>query len=75
MALPRFTRPAPNPSASCPNLEKCAMFPLFSLEASLRVWQNHYCQKDFASCERYKKMGAGRTVPDNLLPDGQMIGA
>jgi hypothetical protein len=59
---------------TCPNINKCAMFPRFSLETALKIWQSYYCNRNFASCERYKKLASGHTVPDNLLPDGRFMG-
>ncbi|MBK9258656.1 MAG: hypothetical protein IPM54_02345 [Polyangiaceae bacterium] len=58
---------------NCPNMNKCALFPRFSLETALKIWQSYYCNRNYTSCERYKKMKAGQTVPDNLLPDGRFM--
>ena len=61
-------------AGSCPNMNKCALFPRFSLETALKIWQSYYCSRNFTACERYKKLSAGQTVPDNLLPDGRFMG-
>lgn len=60
-------------AGNCPNMNKCALFPRFSVEAALKIWQSYYCNRNFSTCERYKKLTAGQTVPDNLLPDGRTM--
>jgi hypothetical protein len=58
---------------SCPHAKGCPLFPLFRLRASLSIWQTHFCEGDFASCERYRLSQAGRRVPPNLLPNGKTL--
>jgi hypothetical protein len=69
----RSTTSLPRES-TCPNMSKCSLFPRFSLESALKIWQSYYCNRNFATCERFKKLSAGQTVPDNLLPDGRFMG-
>ena len=54
-------------------METCALFPLFKLRASLRVWQDNYCESDFQRCARYQRVAEGKITPMNLLPNGQML--
>ena len=57
----------------CPHTIGCALYPLFSLKAVLKVWQTNYCEADFTTCERYQKSCEGGKVPDNLLPNGKLL--
>lgn len=58
---------------SCSNAAGCPLFPLFTLKASLAVWQVHYCDGQFENCERLKLAKAGQRVPPNLLPNGKSL--
>jgi hypothetical protein len=60
------------PDDKCPNMPTCAMFPLFKMGA-LRVWQEAYCERDFAACARYQRSQTGKMAPMNLLPNGKML--
>jgi len=58
---------------SCPNVDRCPMFPLFTTQTILRVLQHEYCHHRFTECERYKTLQSG-TMPDKeLLPDGTRL--
>jgi hypothetical protein len=58
----------------CPNTQGCPLFPLFTMKASLGVWQTHYCESaKYESCERYKLRSTGACVPPNLLPNGRTL--
>jgi hypothetical protein len=57
----------------CPHLSSCPLFPLFTMKASLSVWQVHYCKGQFESCSRLKLSKAGQRVPPNLLPNGKTL--
>ncbi len=57
----------------CPNKQKCPLFPLFSLRASLKTWQIRYCDADYAQCVRYTMSQKGRKPADNLLPSGMIL--
>jgi len=59
--------------ASCPNAERCPLFPLFSLRGALKVWQSNYCEADYERCARYQRGKEGRPIPANLLPNGAML--
>jgi hypothetical protein len=59
--------------ASCPRLRACPLYPLFTLKASLGVWQTNYCNASFAACARYKLSEAGAPVAPNLLPNGKLL--
>lgn len=59
----------------CPHAEGCELFPQFSLKAALKLWQIHYCEGRYESCERYKLSQQGKPVPVTLLPDGTSLGA
>jgi hypothetical protein len=60
-------------SKDCPHIEGCSLYPLFSLQASLRVWQTMYCRGKFVKCARYLLSQEGRSVPPHLLPDGTLL--
>ena len=48
---------------------------MFRMQSMLRIWQDRYCEGDFASCERYRRAEAKEEVPDNLLPNGKLLGS
>lgn len=55
----------------CRFATKCPMFPLFSSQLTLRIFQIHYCQsQNHSECERYKRAVRGEMPPPTLLPDG-----
>jgi hypothetical protein len=58
---------------ACSHISTCPLFPLFTLKASLSVWQVHYCNGKFETCERLKLSKAGQRVPPNLLPNGKSL--
>jgi hypothetical protein len=58
---------------SCPNEKGCPLFPLFTMKASLSVWQDFYCRRNFAACERLRLSQQGTRVPPNLLPNGKIL--
>jgi hypothetical protein len=58
---------------NCPSTKGCPLFPLFKMRSSLGVWQTHYCEAAFESCERYKLSKSGVRVPPNLLPNGKAL--
>lgn len=58
---------------SCPNETGCPLFPLFTMKASLRVWQDFYCKQNHEGCERYRLSRLGNRVPPNLLPNGKTL--
>lgn len=64
-----------NNEAHCPNIEGCALYPLLTLESSLRIWQTMFCRGRFERCARFEKSKAGQTVPAHLLPDGNHLRA
>lgn len=58
---------------SCSHAATCPLFPLFTLKASLSVWQTHYCDGQFENCERLRLAKSGQRVPPNLLPNGRSL--
>jgi hypothetical protein len=58
---------------ACPHVATCPLFPLFTLKASLSVWQIHYCNGQFETCERHRLGKNGTRVPPNLLPNGRTL--
>jgi hypothetical protein len=59
--------------ASCPRLTTCPLYPLFTLRATLAVWQTNYCSSNFAACARFRLAEAGAKVAPNLLPNGKTL--
>ncbi len=57
----------------CPSTNGCPLFPLFRLKSSLGVWQIHYCENAFETCERYRLSKSGVRVPPNMLPNGRVL--
>lgn len=58
---------------ACERVATCSLFAQFAMRSSLDVWKTYYCEGDFARCERWKLVKAGRPVPLNLLPNGRML--
>jgi hypothetical protein len=58
---------------SCSKMDSCSLFPLFSTQAFLRVWQLNYCEGDYTRCARYKQALCGERVPATLLPNGKHL--
>ncbi len=58
---------------ACPHTTSCPLFSQFRMKASLRVWQDFFCNGSFGSCQRYKLSQAGTRVPPNLLPNGKTL--
>jgi len=55
----------------CPHLKECPMFSLLSRTA--KIWQDNYCNDDFARCARYKLSCEGRQAPQLLMPNGKLL--
>jgi len=62
-----------NTAVSCSRKESCEMFPLISINSALKIWQKHYCDSKFESCQRFTLSLAGKAVPPTLLPNGRTI--
>ncbi len=60
-------------SDQCRFVKRCPMFSQFASQATLRIFQIHYCQGEFSQCERYKRASAGVMPPADLLPDGSLL--
>lgn len=63
------------PTAPCPHIESCALFPKFTLTPVLHVWQTYYCRARFESCARFALAAQGQPVPATLLPNGREMAA
>lgn len=59
---------------SCPHTTGCRLYPLFRMQAMLRIWQDRYCEGEYTQCERFKRATGKEAVPDNLLPNGKLLG-
>lgn len=57
----------------CPHAATCALFPAFSQNGFLRVWQINYCEANFERCARYESALRGERVPMTLLPNGKSL--
>ena len=60
-------------NTKCEHMDSCEMFKLFKLSGTLSIWQMRYCTGEFQNCERYQRSRGGDSVPDNLLPNGQLL--
>ena len=49
------------------------MFPEFGSQATLRIFQIHFCHGEYSQCERYKRASVGIMPPTDLLPDGTLL--
>lgn len=49
------------------------MFGEFSSQATLRIFQIHYCHGDFLRCVRHQRASKGVMPPADLLPDGSLL--
>lgn len=58
---------------ACPKMEGCSLFPVFSSEAFLKVWQISYCEGEFGRCIRYQQAMCGQRVAPTLLPNGKHL--
>ncbi len=57
----------------CPQATDCAMFELLRLAGALKTWQIRYCGGDYHVCSRYQRAALGKPVPQNLMPNGQLL--
>ena len=60
-------------TVNCPHTRDCALFPLFTQKALLRIWQTTYCEGDHTRCVRYQAAVRGDFVPASLLPNGKHL--
>ena len=58
----------------CPKLGQCRLFTVLTLNSTLQIWKDNYCNGDFGRCSRYKNEACGAPVPDLLLPNGHILG-
>jgi hypothetical protein len=73
---PRMATPAERETLSkCPHATGCRLYPLFTMKTMLKVWQLTYCEGAFQSCKRFQQSARLEPVPDNLLPNGKILGA
>jgi hypothetical protein len=47
---------------TCPHMQGCEMYGLFSLAGTLETWKLNYCTADHDRCERYVRALEGRPV-------------
>jgi len=51
----------------------CSLFPHFSTQGFLRIWQINYCEGAYERCERFKLTEGGCVVSPTLLPNGKHL--
>jgi hypothetical protein len=49
------------------------MYPLLAMEPALKLWKQHYCEKNFEKCARFNLSLEGNAVPLTLLPNGKQL--
>jgi hypothetical protein len=55
-------------------MSSCALFPLFSKAAFLRIWQINFCESDqYVKCARFQAVCSGQSVAATLLPNGKHL--
>lgn len=57
----------------CPHMGNCPMYSLLKLSGTLKTWQSRYCQAEYTECARYKLSLSGKSVPQNLMPNGATL--
>ena len=57
----------------CSHKSSCEMYKLLKLSGTLKTWQTRYCNADYRSCARFQGSEEGRSVPANLMPNGQYL--
>lgn len=55
----------------CPRVSTCPLLAQASSASLLPMWRN-YCEADFQGCVRYQRGQAGRPIPDEMLPNGEL---
>lgn len=58
---------------ACSHSKNCQLYPQFAADPSLRLWQQHYCEVDYARCARYQVSLTGKAIPLTLLPNGELL--
>jgi len=58
---------------ACTHCEHCELYTQFALNPALQVWQQHYCQGEYARCVRFQKSLRKESVPLNMLPNGKVV--
>lgn len=59
--------------ASCSHVFDCPLFAVFTMNSALTVWKMNYCTAEFTRCARYQLSEEGKSVPQNLLPNGKSL--
>lgn len=59
---------------TCPNVDRCELFPRFKLEAALSFCLESYCHSEFTRCARYQHVQEHKQrPPSDLLPNGKRL--
>lgn len=59
--------------AACSHTSNCELFPMISVNSSLKIWRTFYCEGKWHECARFKLSLSGKSVPPNLLPNGKSL--
>jgi hypothetical protein len=59
--------------SACAHVEACPLFRLFTMSVCLGVWKQNYCDAEWTRCARHRRVAAGESVPENLLPNGRLL--
>ncbi len=64
-----------SPKTVCENVDRCPLFPLFSMESTLNVWKALYCHSSqHKSCARFVFVNEHKKPPPaDMLPDGTKL--
>jgi hypothetical protein len=57
----------------CPYSEKCPIYNQFCTETAKDALITIFCKGDFERCLRKQMRDKNETVPEKLLPDGQLL--
>lgn len=49
------------------------MYTLFTHAGTLGAWKALYCTSEFTRCARFTASSRGEPVPQNLMPNGQLL--
>jgi hypothetical protein len=62
-----------NRTMSCPFTKNCVAFNAITANADKQYLAWAFCLGEHTDCGRYKALMAGDTIPEGLMPDGDVI--
>ena len=59
---------------SCPFIKRCPVFSAAKHDPDQSYLTWAFCRTVYADCGRYKTIISGRSVPEGLMPTGEVVG-